>query len=54
MFMIINLFNMKNFILLIAVLAVLASAKKEKTFIDFKSIVEHVNSVQKSWKAGIN
>ena len=39
--------------LLLCVLAVSALAK-ERSFLDFKSIIEHVNSVQKSWKAGHN
>jgi cathepsin B len=37
----------------LCVLAVSALAK-ERSFLDFKSIIEHVNSVQKSWKAGHN
>jgi cathepsin B len=39
--------------LLLCVLAISALAK-ERSFLDFKSIIEHVNSVQKSWKAGHN
>jgi hypothetical protein len=42
-------------VLLLALLAVSAFAKFEKkVFLDFNSIIEHVNSVQKSWTAGHN
>jgi len=36
--------------LLLCVLAI-STLAKERSFLDFKSIIEHVNSVQKSWKA---
>ena len=45
-------------LLLVALLAVASVAKftkfEKKVFIDFKSIISHVNSVQKSWVAGHN
>ena len=42
-------------VFLLALLAVSAFAKFEKkAFLDFNSIIEHVNSVQKSWTAGHN
>ena len=41
-------------VFVLCVLAFTAFSKKEKTFLDFKSIIEHVNSVQKSWTAGHN
>ena len=41
--------------LLVALLAVAAHAKfQKKVFLDFTSIIEHVNSVQKNWVAGHN
>jgi cathepsin B len=44
-------------LLLVALLAVSAFAKfgfEKKVYLDFTSIIEHVNSVQKSWVAGHN
>lgn len=41
-------------VLLLCLLAFVACGKKERTFLDFKSIIDHVNSVQKSWTAGHN
>lgn len=42
-------------VLVLALLAVATFAKFEKkAFLDFKSIIDHVNSVQKSWTAGHN
>jgi len=42
-------------VLFLALLAVATYAKFEKkVFLDFKSIIDHVNSVQKSWTAGHN
>ena len=42
-------------LLLVTLFAVATLARfNNKVFIDFKSIVEHVNSVQKSWVAGHN
>ena len=50
-----NLFDMKLIIaVVLCLLACTAFSKKERTFLDFKSIIEHVNSVQKSWTAGHN
>lgn len=40
--------------LVLCILVLTVFAKKERTFLDFKSIIEHVNSVQKSWTAGHN
>jgi hypothetical protein len=40
-------------VLLLCVLAI-STLAKERSFLDFKSIIEHVNSVQNSWKAGHN
>lgn len=42
-------------LLLVSLLAVAVFARFEKkVFLDFKSIIDHVNSVQKSWTAGHN
>ncbi len=42
-------------VLVLSILAVTAFAKfQKKVFLDFKSIIEHVNSAQKSWTAGHN
>lgn len=45
-------------LILVALLFMLAltslSKKENKIFLDFKNIIEHVNSVQKDWKAGHN
>lgn len=42
-------------VVLLALLVSAAFAKFEKkVFLDFKSIIDHVNSVQKSWTAGHN
>jgi hypothetical protein len=45
-------------LLLVAVLCILAftslSKKENKVFLDFKNIIEHVNNVQKDWRAGHN
>jgi hypothetical protein len=46
---------MKNIaVLLLCLLALSAVAKKERTFLDLQSIIDHVNTNQKSWKAGHN
>jgi len=42
-------------IIVLSILTITAFAKKDnKVFMDFKNIIEHVNSVQKDWKAGHN
>ena len=42
-------------LLLVALLAVSAVARfQKKVFLDHKSIIDHVNSVQKDWVAGHN
>lgn len=42
-------------VLLLALFAVSAFAKfNRQIFLDFQSIIDHVNSVQKSWTAGHN
>jgi cathepsin B len=41
-------------VLLLCLLALLACGKRERTFLDFKSIIDRVNSAQKSWTAGHN
>lgn len=42
-------------VLLLAILAVSVAAKfDKKVFLDFQSIIDHVNSVQKTWSAGHN
>jgi cathepsin B len=41
-------------VFVLCILAISALSKKERTFLDFKSIIDHVNSAQKSWTAGHN
>ena len=41
-------------VLVLCLLALSAVAKKERLFLDFQSIIDHVNDNQKSWKAGHN
>lgn len=42
-------------IVVLCLLAFTAVSKKEKkVFLDFKNIIEHVNTVQKEWTAGHN